>query len=103
MHDADSLFIEKIRIFENLDLDLKIHFSLNQKDYEYCIKGRRSIKIYADGAIGSRGAALFENYEDKDSKGLIIYDQNEVRQLLKTFTNLTVKFKYMQLEIEGIV
>ena len=83
MHDADSLLVEKIRIFENLDLDLKIHFSLNQEDYEHCIKGRRSIKIYADGAIGSRGAALFENYEDKDSKGLIIYDQNEVRQLLK--------------------
>ena len=32
----------------------------------------RSIKLYMDGALGSRGAALIENYSDYDSKGLFI-------------------------------
>ena len=60
-HDADSLFNQRCsESYENLDLNFRVHFSLNQNDYLFCIsKGRRSIKIYADGAIGSRGAALF--------------------------------------------
>ena len=36
----------------------------------------RSIKIYADGALGSRGAALLESYEDKDSRGLVLLDSD---------------------------
>ena len=32
----------------------------------------RSIKLYVDGALGSRGAALLESYSDYDSKGLFI-------------------------------
>ena len=88
MHDADSLFIEKIRIFENLDLDLKIHFLLIKKTLNIALKVEGASRYPEDHGNGSRGAALFENYEDKDSKGLIIYDQNEVRQLLKNLYEL---------------
>ncbi|NEX94565.1 amidohydrolase [Caulobacter sp. 17J65-9] len=31
----------------------------------------RTIKFYADGALGSRGAALFEKYHDADTTGLV--------------------------------
>ncbi len=35
----------------------------------------RGVKLYADGALGSRGAALFEPYSDqKGTKGLIVTD-----------------------------
>ena len=33
----------------------------------------RAIKISADGALGSRGAALLEPYSDADTKGLLIH------------------------------
>ncbi len=42
----------------------------------FCKQGQRSIKIYADGALGSRGAALLESYEDKDSRGLVLLDSD---------------------------
>jgi predicted amidohydrolase YtcJ len=31
----------------------------------------RSIKVYIDGTLGSRGAALLENYADADHKGFM--------------------------------
>ena len=33
----------------------------------------RAIKMYADGALGSRGAALLEKYSDYDGKGVFIF------------------------------
>ena len=83
IHDADSLTIKDVMRYENLDLGLRVHFSLAKDDYNHCQKGSRSIKIYADGAIGSRGAALLESYEDKNSKGLILLDQDIDSYLLK--------------------
>lgn len=39
----------------------------------------RGIKYFADGALGSRGAYLLENYHDKpDHKGLLIVDKNDL-------------------------
>ncbi len=43
----------------------------------------RSVKISADGALGSRGAALLEDYhDDPGNKGLLFYSQNELNQML---------------------
>ncbi|MEL6790577.1 MAG: amidohydrolase [Pseudomonadota bacterium] len=37
----------------------------------------RAIKLYADGALGSRGAALFDPYADQpDTKGLVLIDDD---------------------------
>ena len=44
----------------------------------------RSVKIYADGALGSRGAALIEDYHDrKGHKGLMLEDQSTLESLIR--------------------
>ncbi|MFP3943557.1 MAG: amidohydrolase [Alphaproteobacteria bacterium] len=44
----------------------------------------RAVKLYMDGALGSRGAALFEPYADKpDTKGLILMERKKTLPLLK--------------------
>lgn len=43
----------------------------------------RSVKIYADGALGSRGAALLEPYaDDPENKGLLFFSNDSLDQLL---------------------
>ena len=44
----------------------------------------RSIKLYADGALGSRGAALLEKYHDYDTDGILIFKKEEIIPVLKT-------------------
>ena len=42
-----------------------------------------SVKIQADGALGSRGAALIEDYSDHAGhKGLLLHDKKELRQYI---------------------
>jgi predicted amidohydrolase YtcJ len=42
----------------------------------------RSIKVYADGALGSRGALLFEPYtDDSGTKGLLIESEDYYREI----------------------
>ncbi|WP_237065308.1 amidohydrolase [Microbulbifer guangxiensis] len=44
----------------------------------------RSIKLYTDGALGSRGAALLEPYHDRPGeKGLLLYPESDFHQLLE--------------------
>ena len=41
----------------------------------------RAIKLYVDGALGSRGAALLEPYsDDPDNRGLTVTDEKSLRQ-----------------------
>ncbi|GAA5442363.1 N-substituted formamide deformylase [Microbulbifer sp. NBRC 101763] len=48
----------------------------------------RSIKLSADGALGSRGAALLEPYHDRPSeKGLLLYPETKMLSLLKLATD----------------
>ncbi|MBM7071879.1 amidohydrolase family protein [Shewanella sp. 202IG2-18] len=43
-----------------------------------------SIKILSDGALGSRGAALIEDYSDKHGhKGLLLYRDSELKKIIK--------------------
>ena len=43
----------------------------------------QSVKISADGALGSRGAAMLEEYsDDPENKGLLFYDQDELNSML---------------------
>lgn len=43
----------------------------------------RSVKISADGALGSRGAAMIDEYSDEpENSGLLFYDQEELNQML---------------------
>lgn len=43
----------------------------------------RGIKLYADGALGSRGAYLKDNYSDSKTKGLLIFKKEETIPKLK--------------------
>jgi predicted amidohydrolase YtcJ len=43
---------------------------------------RRAVKLYIDGALGSRGAALLEPYADYASSGLLMNSAEELRPLL---------------------
>lgn len=43
----------------------------------------RSVKISADGALGSRGAAMIEHYhDDPGNTGLLFYDQEELNEMV---------------------
>ena len=42
----------------------------------------RGIKVVADGALGSQGAALLENYDDHDGNGLLMFERDELTPLL---------------------
>ena len=42
----------------------------------------RAIKMYADGALGSRGAALIEKYSDYEGKGVFIFREEETKPRL---------------------
>lgn len=41
----------------------------------------RAVKVYADGALGSRGAALFKPYADADSTGLLLLDRERASKI----------------------
>ncbi|HVN77902.1 MAG TPA: amidohydrolase [Terriglobia bacterium] len=43
----------------------------------------RTIKIFADGALGSKGAALLEPYSDYNSTGLMTINQDELKPMLE--------------------
>lgn len=44
----------------------------------------RSVKLYSDGALGSRGAALIEDYhDDPGNKGLLFIDQEEMNSMVE--------------------
>ncbi len=43
----------------------------------------RGIKISADGALGSRGAALLEKYSDENTTGLFLYPDEKVYPIVK--------------------
>lgn len=48
----------------------------------------RSVKLYADGALGSRGAAMLEPYsDDPGNKGLLFVSQEEMNQMVRKVTS----------------
>lgn len=44
----------------------------------------RGIKLYSDGALGSRGAALLEKYHDGKGKGLLLIDSATIIPILQS-------------------
>jgi predicted amidohydrolase YtcJ len=48
----------------------------------------RALKVYADGALGARGAALFEPYSDQpDTRGLVQNDEEALYQIISQATD----------------
>ena len=96
VHDAGTS-INEINVLKKLinknELTIRVYAMLNNhvKDYKFFLKNGpeikdpflkiRSIKIYLDGALGSRGAALLKPYNDEETnKGLLLIN-------LKKFSN----------------
>lgn len=49
-------------------------------------------KVYTDGALGSRGAALLQDYSDKpDWKGFLLTDENQFRTLAQKLINTNLQ------------
>lgn len=53
---------------------------LDESDGRYT---RRAVKLYMDGALGSRGAALLAPYADADTAGLVMQPPAELREFLR--------------------
>ncbi|CUS48392.1 MAG: putative metal-dependent hydrolase with the TIM-barrel fold [Idiomarinaceae bacterium HL-53] len=54
-----------------------------------------SVKLYGDGALGSRGAALIEPYSDEpDNKGLLVTPADKVRSLFHMIHNAGFQINY---------
>lgn len=101
VHDAGTSKneIDVIKnMIKNKELTIRIFSMINNnpKDYDSFLKNGpeidnpflriESIKIYLDGALGSRGAALLEPYTDSpNQKGLLLISSYEHRQLVKRF------------------
>lgn len=95
VHDA-GLGYEIIDLIDSLqqtgDLKLRIYAMLSpgKSNYEhYLFKGKyktdrmnvRSIKLFSDGALGSRGALLFEPYaDDPGNTGLALHTDDYLRE-----------------------
>ncbi len=91
VHDA-GLSAETIELIETLQsngrLSMRINAMLNPDEVtlgKYLPRGKRigeklsitAVKMYADGALGSRGARMFEPYSDEsDNYGLFLYDSS---------------------------
>jgi len=75
-----------IRIYNSLDLqNNRAMQTMDTAEEENVLITTRAIKLYADGALGSRGAALLAPYsDDPDNEGLMTLKEVQVEAFLKT-------------------
>ncbi len=83
------LFLDSLQ--KNAEIDIRVYAMLNptRENYDYFLSNGpyitdrltvRSIKLFADGALGSRGALLKQPYNDRPySRGLLVDDVNLMR------------------------
>ena len=81
MHASGAL---KIRIYAMIN-PLDQEYYLNEKGtYQTDRLNVRSFKVYADGALGSRGAALIQPYaDDPHNHGLVLTSATDMEALIK--------------------
>jgi hypothetical protein len=86
-------FIEKLQADKSLKMRLYVMLSDAEKNFDYLFKrGKiktdrlnvRSFKVYADGALGSRGACLLQPYSDMPKKsGFLLSDIKHFEEVAK--------------------
>ena len=100
VHDA-GVSLQQLRAFQRLadkgDLPLRV-YAMADGDSDalawLCKNGpyhhaggrldMRSLKLYADGALGSRGAALIEDYSDQNGhRGLLVTPPDQLERLMR--------------------
>lgn len=75
----------KIRVYNSIDLlDHKnVPTMIKRANTDNDLITTRAIKLYADGALGSRGAALIEPYsDDKGNSGLMTLKEEQAKSIL---------------------
>jgi len=78
----------KIRVYNSLDLlpsrGTQAMSNMDKlKDFENQLVTTRAIKLYADGALGSRGAALLAPYsDDEKNSGLMLLKEDQANAIL---------------------
>ena len=92
LHDAGSPYadfeiLEEIKLEGNLNLRIQFYASDGPDALKMLEEGTiidpqhflsaRGIKLYADGAIGSRGAAFLEKYHDYETSGFLIFEKEK--------------------------
>ncbi len=101
--DDAGLSRETIDLIDSLqqvgELKMRIYamVSVSKKNLEHYIKNGifkserlnvRSFKVYADGALGSRGAALKKPYSDRDDHfGAMVTDSETLQKIAKVIAN----------------
>jgi len=101
--DDAGLDKETIDLIDSLqqsgDLKMRIYamVSANKKNLDYYLKtgvfksdrlNVRSFKVYADGALGSRGATLKEPYSDRENHfGAMVTNLDTLKQIAKRIAN----------------
>ena len=79
-YELDSL---KIRNYAMIFAEPhNINKYINEGIYESDKLTVKAIKMMADGALGSRGACLLENYADEESKGFLLHSRQEFQESL---------------------
>ena len=75
----------KIRVYAMANQEL---FENNVSKYKSELFELKSVKLVADGALGSNGAALIDKYQGSDTYGILILDKNKLKTLFsKAFNN----------------
>ena len=97
IHDAginDIQYRAYLSLVKENKLKIRVYAMANQELFEKGVNiidkhlfELRSVKLVSDGALGSRGAALIENYSDYDTKGILILDRSKLKNLLKKAFN----------------
>ena len=95
---SDYAILKEIKEEEGLPVRIHMYISDGEDALKFINTGpyfdedhyliSRGVKLYADGAIGSRGAAFFEKYDDYETKGLVIFQKEETMpKLIKSLVN----------------
>jgi predicted amidohydrolase YtcJ len=75
----------KIRVYNSLDVQTDRAMQTMEFENNSNLITTRAIKLYADGALGSRGAALLAPYsDDPDNEGLMTLKEVQVEAFLET-------------------
>ncbi|RLD77886.1 MAG: amidohydrolase [Bacteroidetes bacterium] len=89
--------IDSLQLANELNIRIYAMVSVSEKNLEHYIENGifksdrlnvRSFKVYADGALGSRGAALKKPYSDRDDHfGAMVTDSETLQKIAKAIAN----------------
>lgn len=80
LHKAEALKMKIYAMISNTPENLDYY--LDKGPFQSSLLNVRSVKVYADGALGSRGAVLKQDYKDAPNhKGFFVTPADEIEQL----------------------